>query len=471
MSIASTVTGWLGGGRDLRRRAAIAVGVLTTLVVLVFGVTAWLLVGRSLQAATDADLRASAEALLAVGLERAADDSPFVTDRGEASEGGGPVLPSGSERPPVPYVQFLGTDGDALFGELPPSERAVAVARGEAEGFAESVDLDGRVVRVVTVALVDEPGGALRIGTDITNTVEGLRRARVATTGAGLVAGLVTAAVAWLLAGHLIAPVTAVADAADRLRRDDELPDRLTGEGPDELGRLTASFNALLDDLRRSRAQQRRLVADASHELRTPLTSLRVKIEFIQSQPGLATRERQRLLDGAVADLGVLADLVSELVELAADGATPERPRLVDLAELVTAEVDRFRATSGRPVEVSTDPGMVETRPRQIVRALSNLLVNADKYSPAGTPIGVRQNGPRIEVRDRGPGIPAGERALVFDRFYRGRAHQSVDGSGLGLAIVESVARANGGTTWVADAPDGGPGVVVGFSAGPTPGP
>lgn len=455
--------------RNLRRRIAVWVGLFTAAVVLVFGATAWFLVGRSLQTAADSDLRATAEAVIAIGPSRITNSREILED------GDGPALSPENGRPAVPYIQTLDRNGVVLLGDLPVSDEAAAVARGEAEESIESIEVDGRIIRMLTVRLdwaaaavgAEADVGALRVGSDITNTVDGLGRARVATRIAGVVAGFGAAALAWLLSRHLIAPVSAVADAADRVRRNDELPERLDGEGTDELGRLITSFNQMLDDVRHSRNQQRRLVADASHELRTPLASLRIKVEFIQSEPDLAVDERQRLLDGAVADLESLGDLVSELVELAAEGATPERPKLVELADVVEAEVKRFRATSGRTVELSTTTGVVETRPKQVVRALTNLLVNADRYSPADQPITVTQVGPRIEVRDRGPGIPPEERDRVFDRFYRGRAHQSTEGSGLGLSIVESVARANGGRVWIGDPDRDHRGAVVGFSAGP----
>lgn len=457
-----------GGGRSLRRRIAVSVGLFTTLVVILFGVSAWLLVGRSLQSAADADLRNTVDSIVAIRSSGAfAQDDLF--DRVDDFDG----PDDEALRPPIPFVQVLDGNGTAQIGELPVSDQAAAVAAGDVDESLESITVGDRTYRMLTVGLDADPEagfdrGALQVGSDITNTIDGLRQARAATSLAGLLAGLGAAALAWLLSRHLIAPVTAVADAADFVRTNDELPDRLEGEGPDELGRLVTSFNAMLDDVRRSREQQRRLIADASHELRTPLTSLRIKVEFVQSQPDLAAQERQRLLDGAVAELESLGLLVTELVELASEGATPERPRLVELADVVTAETHRFRTTSGRTVEVETTPGLVETRPKQTTRALTNLLVNADKYSPEGAPITVRQRGPRIEVIDRGAGIPAGDRARVFDRFYRGRSHQSIEGSGLGLAIVKSVAKANGGTVWVDDPGDKGPGTVVGFSVGPS---
>ncbi|MEM7326402.1 MAG: HAMP domain-containing sensor histidine kinase [Actinomycetota bacterium] len=460
------------GGRNLRRRIAVAVGLFTTIAVVVFGTVVWVLVARSLQTAIDADLEATAELVEAVG--DGAQDLDPDDGAGPFADGIEQLETTGDGRPPVPYIQVVtggGTvlGGSELFGVLPVTEGARSVASGNAARHVETLTIADRRVRVLTVP-VDLPvgTGALQVGTDATNTFDGLQRARTGTLLAGLSAGLGAAAMAWLFSRRLVAPVRAVAEAADRLRQDRELPDRLVGEGPDELGRLVTSFNGLLDDLRDSRRRQRQLVADASHELRTPLTSLRLKIEFIQSEPDLDPDARQRLVAGAVADLTSLGDLVSELIELAAEGNTQERATLTDLGELVTAEADRFATTSGRAVTVSTTSGVVETKPNQVTRAFTNLLVNADKYSPDGLPIEVIQAGPRIEVRDHGPGIPAGERGRVFDRFYRGRGHQSIEGSGLGLAIVESMATANGGTTWIADPADGGDGVVVGFSVGPT---
>ena len=469
------------GGQNLRRRIAVAVGLFTAIAVVIFGASVWLVVGYNLTNAVDNDLRATASLIRSFGgdgFEDRGDASGDLTNADGLSIGPNPEelaqLTVGEGRPPIPFVQLLDRSGavqfrDDWFGELVVTEDARAVALGDADEHFELVDVDTRAVRLLTISLSEEEGGgALQIGTDVTNMRDGFQRARIGTILAGLAAGLGAALMAWLFSRRLIAPVRAVAQAADRLRSEQELPERLAGEGPDELGHLITSFNALLDDVSDSRTQQRRLVADASHELRTPLTSLRLKIEFIQAEPDLPSEERERLVAGAVADLKSLGDLVSELVELASEGATNEQPVLTALDQVVRNEVDRFAATSGRQVELSTTPGVVETRPKQVTRALTNLLINADKYSPADQPISVAQTGPRIEVRDHGAGIAAEERERVFDRFYRGQAHQSIEGSGLGLAIVESLAKANGGHTWIADPEDGGAGTVVGFTAGPS---
>ncbi len=448
---------------NLRRRIAITVGVIPAVMVLLFGAASLVFTARSLQDAADNELLQTAGVLQTV-LERnrdsqldclSADECDFQADSG----------------PPFPLLQVLGADGSVVLdGGVAASEAATAVAVGDGGGpLFESVKVDDRWYRVLTTPTDgDGPIGAIQIGRDYTDVVEGLRRSRTATAAAGILAGLASATIAWALSKRLVAPVRAVADAADRLRSDAYLPERIEGEGEDDLGRLVTSFNQMLEELRHSRQQQQRLVADASHELRTPLTSLRVKTEFLQSQPDLPTDERQRLLDGSAAELASLSTLVTELVGLAAEGArSDEAPRLVDLAALVDAEAERFRASTGRPVEISTTAGMIETRPMQVTRALSNLLVNADKYTPAGRAIEIRQSGNRLEVRDHGPGIPEEDRERVFDRFYRGAGHQSIDGSGLGLAIVDSVARANGGTTWITT-PDDGDGVIVGLSVSPS---
>ncbi len=452
------------GPLSLRFRLALADGISTTLAILVVGVAVWLTVAMSLRSATDADLHTTAEAFRAVDLSEAG--------RGEANERSFDELDLfiGSERPDLPYIQLLGPGGEKAGNRLPVSEAARSVANGEADEAIETVKLRDRSIRVLTIPLTEvEGGGALRVGTDVTNTTDGLRRARVGSLIAGVLAGFAMTTISWFAAGPLLAPIAAVANAADRLRRNNELPERIEGEGHDELGRLVVSFNALLDELHASRERQRRLVADVSHELRTPLTSLRVKIEFIQGEPGLDNEQRERLIEGAVADLSALTDLVSELVELASEGASPERAELVELGTVVEQAAQRFRLTSGRNVEISTTSGMVETRPKQVERALSNLLTNADKYSPADTLITVTQVGVRIEVRDRGPGIPIAERDRVFERFHRGDNARPIDGTGLGLAIVAAVARTNSGTVWIRDPEDGGPGVVVGLSVGATP--
>lgn len=259
-------------------------------------------------------------------------------------------------------------------------------------------------------------------------------------------------------------PIVEVTEAARELAVRQDLPSRIEVDRTDEVGELADSFNQMLAALELSRDQQRRLVADASHELRTPLTSLRLKIELLDSTPDLAAEQRQGLLGGAAAELERLTHLVTELVDLATDPTMADEPvAVVPLAEVIDGVVEEVRRTSGRTIQVVADDSTASIRNRMVRRAVSNLVDNARKYSPDDAEITVRLDRGRIEVRDRGEGIPADDLDLVFDRFYRSPTARTRPGNGIGLAIVQRVAEVHGGEVWARNNDDG-PGATVGFS-------
>jgi two-component system sensor histidine kinase MprB len=128
----------------------------------------------------------------------------------------------------------------------------------------------------------------------------------------------------------------------------------------------------------------------------------------------------------------------------------------VPLDLLVEGAIDRIgRDFPQLAVAADLEPAMVRGVPSMIARAVSNLVDNAAKWSPAGRPVEVRLAGGVLTVRDYGPGIGAEDLPRVFDRFYRAREVRGAPGSGLGLAIVKQVAEAHGGSV-VAEAPPGG---------------
>jgi two-component system sensor histidine kinase MprB len=205
-----------------------------------------------------------------------------------------------------------------------------------------------------------------------------------------------------------------------------------------------------------SRDQQQALVADTSHELRTPITSLRTSIELLHRAPDLPDGTRAELLANAVAELEELTHLVDEIV-LLASGAAADGPMAdCDLGAIVTAAVERTRRRATGTVTLDVSPCTVHGRATTIERAVTNLLDNARKWSPAGGEIHVTVAAGRVTVRDHGPGVPAEDRERVFDRFARGRDVEGVPGSGLGLAIVRAVAEDHGGRAWIDEAPGGG---------------
>jgi two-component system sensor histidine kinase MprB len=279
----------------------------------------------------------------------------------------------------------------------------------------------------------------------------------------------VAGVVAWFVSRGAVQPVARLTEAAEHVAATRELEVPITvSRRRDEIGRLAASFNSMLAALASSRAQQRRLVADAGHELRTPLTSLRTNMELLARAPNLPTADRTEVLTDARHELEELSTLVGELLDLAAD-APPEQAVKVRLDEVVGECVERFRRRTGREVALVAEPTPAFGKPGGLARAVGNLLDNAHKWSPPEAAVEVLVGRGRVEVRDHGPGIDPTDLPHVFERFYRSAAARGTPGSGLGLSIVQQVAEEHGGGAFAA-ATDGG-GALVGFEiAVPAPG-
>jgi signal transduction histidine kinase len=219
----------------------------------------------------------------------------------------------------------------------------------------------------------------------------------------------------------------------------------------DEIARLAGTTNETLAALETSVERQRRFVADASHELRSPVASLRTQLEVGSAYPELLD------VEGAVADTVRLQRLTADLLLLARldAGEQPQDARF-DLAELVREEADGrtgVRLDGVGAVEVTGSRG-------QLARVLANLLDNGQRHARTHVDVTLRAEGgwAVLEVADDGAGVPAGERARIFERFVRLDDSRSRDdgGAGLGLAIARDVATRHGGTLTVGEAPGGG---------------
>lgn len=196
------------------------------------------------------------------------------------------------------------------------------------------------------------------------------------------------------------------------------------------------------------------LLEALSHDLRTPLATLVGTAEQLAaSEPRLGVR--QQALAASLAEKAQrMADMVTNLLDMARIQSAGVRLRVEwqSVEELVGGAVRQAQGALGaRPVDVRIDPdvSLVECDAVLIERVLANLLENAGKYTPAGTPIEVLARAAggelRVSVRDHGPGVPPGQEERIFEKFTRGQAESTTPGVGLGLAICRAIVEAHGG--------------------------
>jgi two-component system, OmpR family, sensor histidine kinase MprB len=358
------------------------------------------------------------------------------------------------------YTQLVPAKGAPILQEgetvtLPIGKRDRAAAAHVQSAFFSDAHVADRHVRVYTIPAA-RASYAIQIARPLDEVDHALRRIKrllflIMGGGVAIAAGL-----GLIVSRTALTPVRRLTEATETVTETGNLAERIEVRGRDELSRLAASFNTMLEALEESVRAQRQLVADASHELRTPLTSLRTNIEVLSRNQGMATEERGRLMADVVEQLGEMSTLVAELVELARGEQHAEEPADIRLDLLVGEAVERARRNAPHvtfllEAEETTVRGVGSS----IERAVGNLLDNAAKWSPAGATVDVRVEHGQVTVRDHGPGIDEHDLPFVFDRFYRAPSARGMSGSGLGLAIVRQVAEVHGGDV-SAEAAEGG---------------
>jgi Na+/proline symporter len=211
-------------------------------------------------------------------------------------------------------------------------------------------------------------------------------------------------------------------------------------------------------------------VATVNHELRTPLASIRAFSEILRDHPELALAERLQFLGIVVTESERLTRLINQLLDLSkleADGALPAALGLVDLAAVIRESTAAMgQVFAGRDIalrlSIETEPARVMGDHDRLVQVVINLLGNAVKFSPERGAAELRlcRIGDELElsVADNGPGIPAADRAIVFERFRQlgDPMTDKPQGVGLGLAISQRIVTQHGGRIWIEDAAGGG---------------
>lgn len=260
----------------------------------------------------------------------------------------------------------------------------------------------------------------------------------------------------WLVAGRALRPMRAIAETAERMTAsglDQRIP--ASNEDP-EIARVIQVLNRMMDRLEASFRQATRFSADASHELKTPLAIMQGELEAALQAAAPGSKDQQTfsalleetqrlktitrsLLLLAQADAGQLK-LTRQPLDL-----TTTLQNIIEDAQILAAESQlKFEVELPATITLQADRALLHT-------ALLNLLVNAVKYNEPGGRIRVILSVPdgrvQLEVGNTGPGIAPTEQSKVFDRFHRVEAARSrnVDGIGLGLSLAREIIRAHGG--------------------------
>jgi len=248
-------------------------------------------------------------------------------------------------------------------------------------------------------------------------------------------------------------PLRSLAQAADKVGHG--APVTVLEQGPRDLVQVARAFNAMQARIGRLIADRSQTLAAVGHDLRTPLTRMRLRLDLLP-----AGEARQAM----TADVDEMEIMLDSVLAYLSGGEAEGPPRMVDLAALISTLVDSS-ADLGRSVTFE-GPDRLSTlvRPMALKRAVSNLIENGLKYGGAVHVRLENANGTaRIQVTDRGPGIPEDELEHVLTPFFRLDAARRRDtgGLGLGLPIVANAVERESGVLSLRNRPEGGLEAVI----------
>jgi two-component system, OmpR family, sensor kinase len=269
---------------------------------------------------------------------------------------------------------------------------------------------------------------------------------------------LIASALAWVVAGRVLAPLRALADTARSIGESD-LTRRIEVAGHDEIAELGRTFNAMLDRLEAAFASQRAFVSDASHELRTPITIVRGHLELLGDDPD----ERRETIALVTDELDRMSRFVDDLLVLAkAERDDFLKLNEVELGALTDELLDKAHALGPRRWQLEgRAEGIIVGDRQRLTQAVMGLAQNAVQNTDHGDPVwigsGVDRREAKLWVRDSGPGVAPDDQERIFERFARASAsRRRSEGAGLGLPIVRAIAEAHGGRVVLSSRPGAG---------------
>jgi two-component system, OmpR family, sensor kinase len=439
---------------SLRLRLALFGTAVVALTLLLFGVLLWALVSRSVTTTQDDALRARAGQAVA-SLDRSSPVAPVQ-----------PVAPSDLGTSTDIYLEVFDRSWSVLY--------STAELNGSPPGVGPVLRADAGTASLNGVFATENGFRLYAIAFDGGYVVTGQSLGVPQSNLNGIVVFLIVSAVpalaaallaSWLVAGRALRPLRSVTATAEDIGRTRDFGRRLTAPGSrDEVARLAASFNGMLNRLQDAFESQRRFVADASHELRTPLTTIQTNAGLLASRT-VPDEVRVAAVSDIVEESGRMTRLIDRLLTLArADSGLTLRLAALRLGPVVE-EVCR-QAGAAHPASklaVETTSVVIDGDEDAMRQLLWILLDNAFRYASSSVEVHLHGEGGwgRLVVADDGPGVPANLRERVFERFYRADSSRTGSHSGLGLSIATWIVAQHRGRIVVGDAKLGGAAFLV----------
>lgn len=451
------------------------VGVLSLLMAVALiattAVTA-VLMQRDLISRVDAELRAAAKpaAVQALqGVTSANEGSALLSSYAVV------ILPVNSN--PVQPAAAAGYSEHPAIPPLPLTDPRVLTGRPFTVGSTDG-DLEWRVI----AGRLSDGSATFAVAVPLAGVEHTVHRLLLVTSLIGLAVLLALAAVGWYLVRRAFRPLTQIEDTAAAIAAGDLTQRIPTRAADDEVQSLARSLNGMLTQIEESFAlreaseeRMRQFVSDASHELRTPLATVRGYAELYR-QGAVAGPEAvgsaMGRIEGEATRMGGLVDDLLTLARLDEEPRTAVQP--VDLTVLAADAVQDARVQApdravSLQVRSANGPFVVDGTESRLRQVLANLVTNAIRHSPGGTPIEVvlgtdaDHRHAVLKVVDHGQGIDEDAALKIFERFYRADKARSREngGTGLGLAIVAAIVAGHDGRVGLATTPGGGATFVV----------
>jgi signal transduction histidine kinase len=343
-----------------------------------------------------------------------------------------------------------------LAGDLPFDNAAFLLARAGKPAYSTG-DLSGIRIRSYYLSTPAHPrvatrGAVIQVAASLAPLSRESRAVLLRLLATGLLGTILTAIGAGWLARSSLAPV---ADIAAHART-------VTSRGPRqqitvhadvvELQDLIQVLNDMLGRMERALSQQRRIISDVGHELRTPITVMRGEVE-VALRGTRQPEQYQAMLRSVLEEVDHLALMGEELIVLARceSGELTPRPVACDLKDLVARAVaEARRRHPDEPIEVDLAEVRLNADPRLLGMAIDQLIDNALRHTPSGTPIRLttREEGAQacLAVEDAGPGVPEESLSQLTEPFFRTDRARGRGGAGLGLTVVSAIAALHGGS-------------------------